>query len=79
MGGANEHDDLLDQVKIYQRKVLEYEAINDDINALIMANSGRSEDMSDDDLKRYRELAHQRDEMLHDIRWLEQQLLNDDD
>jgi len=79
MGGANEHDDLLDQVKIYQRKVLEYEAINDDINALIMANSGRSEDMSDDDLKRYRELAHKRDEMLHEIRWLEQQLLNDDD
>jgi len=77
MSGSNEQDDVLTQIKTYQNKVLEYEAINDEIDRLIMANDGASENMSADDLARYRELAHQRDELLHEIRWLEQQLLDD--
>lgn len=78
MSGSGENSDLLNRIQQYRNMVLEYEALNDEISQLIMNNGGGSEHMSADDLTRYREMAHRRDELQHEIRWLEQQLLEDD-
>ena len=72
----NENDDTLSRVDHYRKIVLQYEALNKEINDLIMANNGGTKDMSKQDIERYRELAYQRDETLNEMRWLEQQLLD---
>ncbi len=41
-----------------------YEALDEEIDTLIMAHGGTSEQMPPEDLERYRELARQRDELL---------------
>ena len=64
----------LELVREYRKLVLLYEALDEKIDALIMANDGGTENMSDDDLKQYRELAHKRSEVRNEMRILEQQL-----
>ena len=66
------------EVLNYRKVVLIYEGLNQEIDKLIMANGGGTENMSEEDLERYRTLARQRDEVLNEMRWLEQQLLDDD-
>jgi hypothetical protein len=72
-------DDMLGKVQMYQSIVLAYEKLNDDINKLLMESSGGTENMSNDDLAHYRALARQRDEALNEMRFWEQQLLDEED
>lgn len=72
-------NDELGSVQEYRRLVLEYEASHAEVNALIHAHQGNTENMSQEALARYRALARQRDELLNEIRWLEMQLLDDED
>jgi len=64
----------------YRQLVEAYEALDSKIDDLIMANGGKSEDMSAADRRLYREWAAQRSEILNDMRLLESQLnLMEDD
>ncbi|MDZ4764618.1 MAG: hypothetical protein SGI73_08700 [Chloroflexota bacterium] len=71
--------DLSNQVQTYRQLVLRYEALDEEIDALIMAHGGTSEKMPAADLRRYRDLARQRDELLNEMRLMEHQLLLDED
>lgn len=71
-------DDMLQKVEDYRRLVLLYEKLHAEINALISRYGGSSENMPPDELAHYRDLARNRDETLNDMRWLEQQLLDED-
>lgn len=68
----------LHQVQRYRKMVLLYEALDEEIDQLIMAHGGGTERMSEADLTRYRELARKRDEVLNEMRILEQELRLDD-
>ncbi len=69
----------LDQVQTYRRLVLEYEALDEQVDALLAAHHGATENMSPNDYERYRELARQRDSVYHQMLALEQQLFPDED
>jgi hypothetical protein len=71
--------DILQQVQYYRKVVLMYEALDEEIDTLIMAHGGTSEKMPSEDLARYKTLARQRDELLNEMRTIEQKLLADDD
>jgi hypothetical protein len=71
-------DDLLNKVQDYRRIVLVYEDLNRQISQLLTANAGSTDKMSSADREQYRQLARQRDEVQNEMRWLEQQLLDDD-
>lgn len=72
-----QEDDARAKVETYRRLVLEYEAIHAEINALLDKNRGTPEQMSAEELGRYRALAHQRDALYNDLRVLERQLLRE--
>lgn len=76
--GDNDSD-ILQQVQHYRKVVLMYEALDEEIDALIMAHGGTSDQMPTEDLERYRDLARQRDELLNEMREIEQRLLDDDE
>ena len=65
--GDNDSD-ILQQVQYYRKVVLIYEALDEEIDKLIMAHGGTSDKMSPEDLERYRELARQRDELHNEMR-----------
>ncbi len=75
----SEENSTLYQVQNYRKLVLIYEALQKQINALIMASGGNSEQMSEEDRTRYRGLANRRDEVLNEIRVLEQRLLDEEE
>lgn len=64
----------LEQVREYRRLVAKYEALDEKIDSLIMANDGGAEKMSAADLQQYRDWAQQRAEALNEMRILERQL-----
>jgi hypothetical protein len=68
----------LRDVQEYRKLVLLYEALDAEIDKLIMTYGGHSEDMPEADFDRYRSLAHRRDELQNDIRATEKRLLGDD-
>ncbi|MBZ0300594.1 MAG: hypothetical protein K8J31_12670 [Anaerolineae bacterium] len=72
-------NDSFDKVRLYRELVLQYEKIDEEIDALIMAVNGVPDKMSPTDRARYRELARRRDELQNEMRWLEQQLMEEDD
>jgi len=76
--GENDSD-VLQQVQYYRKVVLMYEALDKEIDTLIMAHGGTSDGMSPDDLEHYRDLARQRDELHNEMREIEQKLLADDE
>ena len=75
---AEEGSDLRQQVEDYRRIVLQYEAIDEEIDALLASHGGDAEAMSMAELERYRGLARQRDDLFNEIRMLEQTLLHDE-
>lgn len=75
----NSNREALYKVQQYRKMVLVYEALNAEIDALLAAHRGDQTRMQPDDKQRYRELALKRDEMLNDMRALEQELQIDDD
>ncbi len=76
---SEEANNNLELVQQYNKLVLEYEALDEQIDNLIMANGGGTERMSEANVKQYREWAQHRTEILNEMRILEQQLQMDDD
>jgi len=70
----DEKGDSLALVHKYQSLVLTYEALDKEIDALIMAHGGLSENMPPEDLARYRNLARQRDDVQGEMHELEMEL-----
>ena len=70
----DENGDSLTLVHKYQELVLAYEALDKEIDALIMAHGGSSEKMPPEDLERYRNLARQRDDVQGEMHELEMEL-----
>lgn len=76
---TGDEQDVLAKVQTYRKLVLQYEALDAEIDALIMRHGGSSDSMTEADRERYRELARQRDEVQNDMRLLEQELDLDDE
>jgi len=71
--------DDMDRSERYRRLVLEYEALDEEIDALLADHKGATENMSDEDFDRYRELAHRRDTLYNQMKTLESQIHLDDE
>jgi hypothetical protein len=71
--------DTFGKVHRYRELVLQYEEIDEEIDALIMAVGGVPDKFSPQDRDRYRALANRRDELQNEMRLLEQQLMAEDD
>lgn len=69
----------LDQVQEYRRLMLEYEGLDEQVDALLAKYNGATEHMPDEEYERYRELARRRDGVYHQMKALERQLFPDDD
>ncbi|MBI5958477.1 MAG: hypothetical protein HY866_07080 [Chloroflexi bacterium] len=69
----------VNRVQEYQRLVLAYEALDEEIDGLLELHQGGTDHMSASDLDHYRELARRRDEIHNQIRELEQQIALDDE
>jgi len=74
-----ENDESRRAVEEYQRVVLAYETLDREIDTLLNAHRGNHDDMSAEELQRYRALARERDELYNTMRYMEQQLLDNDD
>jgi ElaB/YqjD/DUF883 family membrane-anchored ribosome-binding protein len=72
------NNDMMQQVAAYRAKAADYEKLQQKINNLLSQHNHNTEAMSNASLNQYQTLARQRDETLNDLRWLEQQLLDDD-
>lgn len=79
MRPANSSHDSRGLIEQYQALVARYEALDAEIDDLLMAHGGHTEDLPAADLRRYRALARERDDLESDMRALEQQLNLDDD
>ncbi len=71
--------DDMERIERYRRLVLEYEALDEEIDALLADHKGATENMSDEDFDRYRELAHRRDTLYNQMKTLESQIHLDDE
>lgn len=69
----------LSRVQEYRRLVLEYEALDEQVDALMARHPGVSEPAAGDDLDHYRELSRRRDDVYNRLKELEQQISLDDD
>lgn len=74
-----EKGDLLAKIQRYRQLVEAYEALDGEIDELVTVARGNTDEMSAADLRRYRDLARQRSELLNDMRRLEQVLNLTDD
>jgi len=71
---SEEKREPLALVHQYQELVLAYEALDKEIDALIMEHGGSSEKMPPEDLDRYRHLARRRDDIQGEMHELEMEL-----
>lgn len=70
----------LEDVNAYRQLVLNYEALDEEIDEYIkLRGAGGIEEMSDAEITHYRELSRRRDDLLNDMRILEQKLHLDED
>ncbi len=77
---SQEERDARQQVEEYRQLVLRYEALDEEIDAFLNAPGGKLDEMTEADLAHYRQLARQRDDLLNDMRALEQLLhITEDD
>ncbi|MFQ3566526.1 MAG: hypothetical protein SNJ59_05970 [Aggregatilineales bacterium] len=72
-------DGAMAAIQRYRDLVLAYEQLDEQIDQFLMASGGTTERMSTDVVARYREMARQRDELLNEMRALENELQIDDD
>jgi hypothetical protein len=75
----DEERDALHQVQKYRKVVLLYEALDKQIDDLIMTYGGFMEKMPPEALARYRELARRRDDVQNEMRALELELQIDEE
>ncbi len=76
---ADSDPEILEQMQVYRQVVEQYEALDEEIDALIMRYDGATEKMPAEELHHYRQLAERRDDAYNQMRGLEQNLLLDDD
>ena len=69
----------LNRIQTYQLMVLKYEALDEEIDALLTRFNGATENMPDQEFAHYRGLAYERDETYNQMKELERQILLDDD
>jgi len=67
------------RAKTYQELVLRYEALGASIHHLLQAHGGRTDKLPGEALKRYRQLAEERDTLFSELQALEQEWLSEDD
>lgn len=72
-------DELREQVQRYHELVQRYHALDEEIDTLLMAHQGHTENMDEEAMQRYRTLARQRDEAYNTMRAMEQTLFVEDD
>lgn len=70
--------DMQQQVKQYNSLVDEYHALDHEIDTLLNAHQGHTENMTSDDMALYRKLARKRDDVFNAMRVLGQDLFVDD-
>ncbi|MFN8531038.1 MAG: hypothetical protein U0670_20745 [Anaerolineae bacterium] len=77
----NQLGDDLEDVQRYRELVLKYEALDEEIDTFIFERGGKKEhEMTPEELATYRDMARRRDDLLNDIRVLEEKLhLNDEE
>jgi len=61
----------------YNKASLEFEALDQQIDALLQLHGGHSEDLSDEEFVRYRELADLRDLIYNRMKALERSLFDE--
>jgi len=66
--------DDLQRIQRYRSLVLEYEALDEEIDALLALHRGATEHMSDEDFDRYRALARRRDTLYNQMRLIASQI-----
>lgn len=76
----SENEPLREQIETYRKLVERYELLNAQIQLLITTakESSASRELSPEDLKRYRQMARERDELFSEMRALQRQLMADD-
>ncbi|HML21197.1 MAG TPA: hypothetical protein PKD09_06095 [Aggregatilinea sp.] len=78
-GSMQPNPDDLNRIQTYQQMVLKYEALDEEIDALLTRFNGATENMPDQEFAHYRRLAYERDETYNQMKELERQILLDDD
>jgi len=76
---SDPNPDDMERIEQYRRLVLEYEALDEEIDALLAQHRGATENMSDEDFDRYRELAHRRDALYNQMKAVASQIRLDDE
>jgi hypothetical protein len=64
-------------VQAYRDAVVAYEALDEELDALLQSKGGHSKDLTDAEYDRYRELARRRDLAYNHMKNLERALLPD--
>lgn len=67
----------VNMIQAYREAVLAYEALDAKIDELLQSRGGHTEDLSDEDYVRYRDLAALRDLAYNRMKTLESQLLDE--
>jgi hypothetical protein len=70
-------EEMREQVTRYKELVAKYEALDEQIDALIEAHEGHSENFSEETRERYKLMARERDEIQNLMREMEQELFKD--
>jgi hypothetical protein len=70
---------LPDNIVRYQQLVAVYEALDKQIDVLLASYKGRLDKMEGADKQNYRDMFRQRDEVLNEMRVLEQDLFDGDE
>jgi hypothetical protein len=73
-----QQNDTQARVQLYRQLVQDYEALDKEIDALIMRYGGASKNMPSDVLTTYRKMARRRSNLRNDMRILEEYLFDDD-
>ena len=76
-GDGVTEQDAQEQIGQYRQVVLAYEALQAQIQAMLKGKHG-ADDLSADELKKYRALARERDALQSEMRYFEQQFSEDD-
>lgn len=67
-------DRMRQQVTRYNELVQQYHALDEQIDDLLHAHQGHSQNMTDESRQQYRALARERDNIFNQMRTLEQEL-----
>ncbi len=70
-------EDMRQQVTVYNELVQQYHALDEQIDNLIHAHDGHSENMTEQSREQYRQLARERDNLFNRMRTIEQDLFVD--